>query len=272
VDQQEIFEPTSNSPNLSKSQKRAARREKKKLSEGSTGAAPLTAKTQNQREYIALLKAGESVFGVGPAGTGKTYIPARIAARQMLDKKISKIIIARITAAPNQRHAMGFLPGKLEDKLAPWMVPVLDGLKAEVSGVTLDKWKQEKRLEYASFEQLRGRTFSDCMVILDEAQNATFADLKLFLTRIGEDCQVVVTGDIEQIDIRDSGLERVMDMAEDYGVPMEIVEFGAEDVVRSAFTKAWVAAFAAESGQSVANLDDLPRFLHTAPKSTSPAT
>lgn len=272
MDQQEIFEPVSSPPRLSKSQARKARREKKKLtSDGSTGNAPLSAKTETQRDYIDRLNADESVFGIGPAGTGKTYIPARIAARKLLDQKISKIIISRITVAPDQRHAQGFLPGKLEEKLAPWMIPVIDGLKAEVSGSTIDKWKMEKKIEFASFEQLRGRTFTDAVVILDEAQNATYKDLKLFLTRIGEDCQVVVTGDIEQIDTRDSGLLRILQMAEDYAVPMGIVRFGLEDVVRSAFVKAWVAAFQAEEGVNVTNLDGLPAFLHNAGKSTSPA-
>lgn len=271
MDQQDFFDATSASPRLSKSQARKARRAKKLSQDGSPGGTTLHPKTEKQRTYIDLLKAGDNVFGIGPAGTGKTYLPARIAARKLIDLQISKIIISRITAAPNQRHALGFLPGKQEEKLAPWMIPVMDGLKAEVSGVTLDKWKNEKKLEFAPFETMRGRTFSDCVLILDEAQNATLPDLKLLLTRIGENCQVVVTGDIEQVDIRDSGLMTVLRMSRQHRIPMSVVEFGAEDVVRSAFTKAWVAAFAAEEGGNVTILDDMPRFLHNAPKSTIPA-
>lgn len=221
-------------------------------------------KNARQRGYIEALRRGESAFGIGPAGTGKTYIPARIAARKLLDGVVSKIIITRVTVAP-QRHALGFLPGKLDQKMAPWLVPVFDGLRAEMSAATLDKLQLEKKIEVVAFEHLRGRTFNDCFVILDEAQNSNIADLKLFLTRIGENTQVAVTGDIEQIDIKDSGLLRVIYIAERNNVPMRVVRFSPEDVVRSAFTKAWVLAFAADEDTSVVNLDrDLP-FLHNAP-------
>ena len=146
------------------------------------------------------------------------------------------------------------------------MIPVLDGLRAEVSGATIDKWKNEKKIEFAPFESMRGRTFGGdqgaTLLILDEAQNATLDDLRLVLTRIGENCQVVVTGDIEQIDIHNSGLPKVLQMTYDHAIPMAVVHFEPDDVVRSAFTKAWVQAFAAESGNEVGNLDGLHRFLH----------
>lgn len=255
---------------LSKSQKRKARHAEKRVKESGLGGAALVAKSPSQKSYIDRLHRGESVFAVGPAGTGKTYIPARLAAAKLREGAISKIIISRVTVAP-PRHALGFLPGKVGDKMAPWLVPVFDGIKAEVSGTTLEKWKIEGKLEVVPFEFMRGRTFKDCWVILDEAQNATMPDLKLLLTRIGEDCQVVVTGDLDQIDIRDSGLFEVIRIARAHDVPMAVAHFGTEDVVRSAFTKAWVAAFQAESGITSGNLDGLPAFLHNPPTVTKSA-
>lgn len=265
-----FFDQPTNPSRSSKSQKRKARlADKRSNDRTSASRTPLTAKTVTQREYIDRLWRGEHAFGIGPAGTGKTYIPARIGARRLLDQSISKIIIVRITAAPNRRHELGFKPGKQDDKLAPWMIPVLDGMRAEVSGATIDKWKNDKKIEFAPFESMRGRTFGGAdgggvLLILDEAQNATLDDLKLVLTRVGENCQVVVTGDIEQIDIHNSGLISAMKMARTHKVPMAIVEFGADDVVRSAFTKAWVKAFqslAAKNDSDDANLDELPAFL-----------
>lgn len=252
---------------LSRSQARAARKAEK--TQKNSAPAPLTGRTPRQKDYVESLREGNSAFAVGPAGTGKTYIPARIAARQLVDQKIEKIIVGRVTAAPD-RHRQGFLPGKLDQKLKPWMIPVIDAIKAEVSSNTLEQWMQDGRFEIISFEHLRGRTLKNAFVILDEGQNATFSDLKLFLTRIGEDTQVVVTGDIEQIDIRDSGLTRVIEIAEAYDLPMDVIEFDEDDCVRSAFTRAWVRAFAAsDDPDHHANLDRLPSFLHT-PEVTKP--
>jgi phosphate starvation-inducible PhoH-like protein len=225
---------------LTKAQARAMRRQDRQGRQ--PGGKPLEAKTANQRTYLDHLFAGRSVFAVGGAGTGKTYLPARIAARRLVEGRVDKIIVCRVTVA-NPRHALGFLPGKLDQKLEPWLVPVMDGIKAEVSAATLDLWKKDGRFEIVSFEHMRGRTFSNAFVLFDEAQNATLPDLRLFLTRIGEEAQVVVTGDMDQIDIHDSGLNTVIGMALDHDVPMEVVQFTSDDVVRSAMAKAWVKAF-----------------------------
>ncbi len=262
MEQQPEFFEYPDSPRPSKSQARKARRAKRASASGA-GISPLVPKTPNQRVYIDSLRRGENVFGVGPAGTGKTYIPARLAARRLLDGTISKIVICRV-AVSAPKHALGFLPGKIDQKLAPWLVPVFDGLRAEMSATTLDKLRQENRIEVIAFEHLRGRSLQDSCIILDEAQNANIADLKLFLTRIGENSQVVVTGDLDQIDVRDSGLLHALYLAERYNVPMRVVRFDESDVVRSAFTKAWVMAFAAEDDTSAAILDHAPAFLHNA--------
>lgn len=234
-----VFEETA--PRSLKAAQRHARRAAQTAKK--CGAPPLVAKTSNQGRLISVLRDGDSVFAVGGAGTGKTYIPARIAAQRLMGGLVEKIIICRPTAAPT-RHANGFLPGKLDAKLAPWLIPVMDGIRAEVSGATLDKWKDEGRFETVSFEHMRGRTFDGAFVLLDEAQNCTWGDLRMFLSRTGKDTQIAVTGDIDQIDIHDSGLEAVLEMIEDDDLPAHIIRFTDEDVVRSEFAKAFVRAFA----------------------------
>lgn len=216
---------------------------------GNPGYKPLVARSENQQHLIDALRESTQVFAIGPAGTGKTYVPARLAAQQLKQNRIEKIYIARPTVAP-KRHAQGFLPGKLEQKLAPWLVPILDAIKDEVSANTLKQWMDDKKVEFLSFEHLRGRTLADCWVILDEAQNCTLSDLKLFLTRKGDNSIYVVSGDTEQVDgeaIPDSGLETVVDMIDTYDLSPDIVEFDEDDVVRSADAKEWVKAFSRAS-------------------------
>lgn len=224
----------------SKSKSRAGSHENK------DGYSPLSPKTETQAFLLECLESSTQVFAVGPAGTGKTYIPSRKAAQALKSGTIDKIYIARPTVAP-ARHKQGFLPGKLEQKLAPWLVPILDAMKDEVGGKLLDTWMTEKRVEFVSFEHLRGRTLRNCWVILDEAQNCTFGDLKLFLTRKGEDSIYVVTGDIDQVDIDDSGLEPIIDMIERYDMSPALVVFSEEECVRSEDAKEWLLAFSRAS-------------------------
>lgn len=261
MDHASVFE--NEAPHLSKSQARKQRNDGKKK-KGAHQVAPLLARTETQRRYISALHAGEHIFAVGPAGTGKTYIPARVAARKLVDGTIEKIIVARV-AASRAKHQLGFLPGKLDAKMRPWLIPIFDGIKAEVGSHTLDQWLQENRVEICTFEHMRGRTLGNqrTIVILDEAQNADLIDLRLFLTRIGEEAQCVVTGDLEQIDITNSGLAKVIRLSQHHDIPMCLVEFGEEDVVRSAFVAAWVRAFSAEQAENESNLDRLPDFIHT---------
>lgn len=189
--------------------------------------------------------------------THNTYLAARIGARKLIDGDIDKIVVARVTVS-KAKHSLGFLPGKVEAKMLPWLQPVIDGIRAEVSAATLEQWQQEGRFVIASFEHMRGRTFDRCYLMLDEAQNADFGDLRLFLTRTGEDTQVVVTGDLDQVDIPDSGLPSVLKLVERFRVPMSIVRFTNDDVVRSPLAKAFVKAFA-----GAVNLDKLPGFIDT---------
>ncbi|MBB5277779.1 phosphate starvation-inducible PhoH-like protein [Rhizobium rosettiformans] len=209
------------------------------------GYKPLVAMTPTQADYIDSLTNASQVFAIGPAGTGKTYIPARIAARMLKQKQIEKIYIARPTVSA-KRHQQGFLPGKLEQKLAPWVVPIFDAIKDEVNPKTLEDWQKNGQIEIVSFEHLRGRTLRDCFVILDEAQLCTYADLKLFLTRKGESSTYVITGDLDQTEdevIPDSGLGIVVDMIERFDLSPDLIEFDESEVVRSADAKEWVTAF-----------------------------
>lgn len=256
----------------SRAQRRAERSTKKDPASGpKPNYKPLEAKTERQREYIRALKTGGSAIAVGGAGTGKTYIAARVFAKKLIEGKTDRIIIARVTTGKT-KHALGFLPGKLDAKLAPWLVPVIEGLRAEMSASAFEQFKEAGKIEFASFEHMRGRTFKDCCVLLDEAQNADFGDLKLILTRWGEDAQYVVTGDMDQIDVHDSGLDTVIGIVDKYDVPIHVIEFSDEDVVRSPMAKAWVKAFSKHEGRDKkpprptrqprdVNLDALPAFL-----------
>lgn len=254
-------------PHLTKAQARHARRAEAKASKQQKVAKPLVAKNENQQDYIDILREGESVIALGPAGTGKTYLPARIAAQRMLSGQIEKIIVTRVTVSA-QRHAIGFLPGNIDAKMKPWLTPVIEGICAEVSKNTLENWRANGQFEIVPFEYMRGRTFDNACVILDEAQNACFADLKLFVTRTGVDTQVIIAGDPGQIDIPNSGLEDITTIAEEEEI-VDTIEFTEDDVVRSEQAKKWVKGIAAFERRRAAlahgrNLDSPPAFLQSA--------
>lgn len=261
-------------PPSTKAAARAARRADRAQKDARQHAKPLVAKNETQADYLEILRDGLSVIAIGPAGTGKTYLAARIAAQRLLAGKIDKIIISRVTVSKKE-HGIGFLPGNIDAKMKPWLTPVIEGIRAEVSGKVLDDWKSNGQFEIVPFEFMRGRTFEKAAIILDEAQNATFDDLKLFLTRTGEGSQVVVAGDPGQVDIFNSGLDEIADIADHNGI-CDIIEFDENDVVRSAFAKAWVKAFAerdrrlkarresSEAAPAAGFLDTAPSFLHPA--------
>lgn len=197
---------------------------------------------QTQADLFEALKESPQVFVVGPAGTGKTYVAARHAMRQLLQGKTESIVLSRATVA-RRKHQLGFRPGKQDDKMADWMVPIMFGLKAECSTASIEKLRREGKIEFMPFETMRGRSIENAILILDEAQNCDIQDLKLFLTRVGENTQVIVAGDTDQVDIDDSGFETVLDMIEAHDMSAEIIEFDESDVVRSATAKEWVTAF-----------------------------
>jgi len=240
--QPDLFEPKP-APSA-KSLRRQESKRRRREQEANQAPKPLLPLNATQKEYIQALNSGfvTQIFAVGEAGTGKTYIPSRIAMKKLLAGDIERIYIARPTVS-SPRHRLGFLPGDAKRKLAPWLVPITEAFKAEASIKQIDTLMQSGKIEFVAFEHLRGRTLSNAFVILDEAQNCTLMDLKLFLTRKGEDSVFIIAGDPTQIDIPDSGLDPILNMIEDQDLSPTIIEFDAEDVVRSADAKEWVKAF-----------------------------
>lgn len=192
---------------------------------------PLTAKTENQKRYISAIKAAILTFGIGPAGTGKTYIAGALAAEAFRKKEVERIIITR--PAVDAGESLGFLPGELSEKYAPYIDPFRQVLEERLGKGAVGYMQKYKTLDAQPLAYMRGRTFSNAFVILDEAQNVTPDQMKLFLTRIGQNCKVVVDGDISQKDIRGiSGLEDAVKRLA--WIPsVRMIEFGLEDVVRS---------------------------------------
>ncbi len=196
----------------------------------------------NQDIYIEAIKQRPQTVVIGPAGTGKSFIAATLAANMFLDKDIDKIVITRPNIAASK--SLGFFPGTLEEKLAPWAIPITDTLKKALGVNKFECDMKNGGIEVAPFETMRGRSFDNAFIILDEAQNATIHELKMFITRIGENCKVVINGDIKQTDLGTaSGLARIVHMVKAYNIDASVVEFTIDDVVRSGITKAWLEAF-----------------------------
>jgi phosphate starvation-inducible PhoH-like protein len=202
-----------------------------------------TPRNPRQRFYARSIAENTLTFGTGPAGTGKTYTAATIAARMLLTEKIKRFIIVRpAVAAGDEEH--GFLPGDLKRKLAPWARPVTDIIKNHLGSARFEALLAEGLIEAIPFTYMRGLTFEDAFILLDEAQNTTRTQMKLLLTRIGENARLVIDGDITQSDLKgENGLSMAVDMAERWSIPHEIIEFLPEDVVRSDMCRRWVEAF-----------------------------
>ena len=207
--------------------------------------APLLPKTDKQAEYIKAISEYNQVIVLGPAGTGKTYIAATYAANQYITKSIDKIIVTRPNVAAGK--SIGYFPGTLEEKMMPWVMPVLEVLHWNLGKGAVDTGIKNGNIEIAPFETMRGRSFQDAFVILDEAQNVTPHEIKMFLTRVGENCKVILNGDVFQSDLGEtSGLSKAIHMVKKYMLPVPVVEFGMEDIVRSSLCKQWIAAFMQE--------------------------
>lgn len=236
----------------SKAQRRAERRAAKR-EQSTQQIPPLTALTDTQAKYLSALRSSDQVFAIGGAGTGKTYLASRHAIRRLIRNDVDQVVIARPTVT-KPKHRNGFLPGKLEAKQKPWLIPILDAFKADTTAAKLDAMTAEGRIEFLSFEHMRGRSISNAVIVLDEAQNCDLGDLRLFLTRVGEGSQVIICGDVDQVDIEDSGLATVVSMIRQYKISASLVEFTEADVVRSAIAREWVAAFKKET-------NPVPQFL-----------
>ena len=175
-----------------------------------TGRQQLQGLNPQQQEYLKLLKTQEQVFAIGRAGTGKTYMPTAYAADLLISKDIKRLILAR--PAVDAGESLGYLPGTLEEKMGPWVLPFLDVLKDRLGKQNLQNKLDEDVITFESFQHMRGRTFNDSMIILDEAQNTTPAQMKLFLTRTGLNSKVVISGDLRQSDLKGlNGLKWALD-------------------------------------------------------------
>jgi phosphate starvation-inducible PhoH-like protein len=179
---------------------------------------------------------------IGPAGTGKTWIAATYAADLYRQRRIRKIILTRPNV-PSGR-SLGFFPGSLEEKFGPWAAPVIEAVKERIGSAAYEIAVKNGDIEMVPFEVMRGRSWKDAFILLDEAQNATPAEMKTFLTRIGEDCTVVINGDVSQCDLREtSGLRTVIHLIKSKMLPVPIIEFTMNDIVRSGICEMWVRAF-----------------------------
>jgi phosphate starvation-inducible PhoH-like protein len=204
---------------------------------------PIKALNPTQAEYLDALRKSPQVIVLGPAGTGKTWIAATHAADLYRNRQIDRIVLTR----PNVPcgRSLGYFPGSLEDKFAPWAVPVAEAIKERIGKAAYDIALKNGAIEMVPFEVMRGRSWKNAFVLLDEAQNATPSEIKTFLTRVGEDCTMVINGDISQCDLeRDSGLRVIIDIVARQGLPVPVIEFSRADIVRSGLCAMWVNAFA----------------------------
>jgi phosphate starvation-inducible PhoH-like protein len=198
---------------------------------------------EKQSAYLDALKSSAQVAVLGPAGTGKTWIAATYAADLYRQRRIDKIILTR----PNVPcgRSLGFFPGGLNEKFAPWVAPVVEAIVERMGRPAYDIAVKNDDIQLVPFEVMRGRSWKDAFILLDEAQNATPAEMKTFLTRVGENCTVVINGDVSQCDLRESsGLNAVIHLIKSQGLPVPVIEFTGDDIVRSGQCAMWVAAFA----------------------------
>jgi len=206
----------------------------------------LVPKNKNQEFYIKSLRSSDQVVVFGPAGTGKTYVVATEAASLYHTKAINRIIITRPHVAVGEK--LGYLPGTLEEKCAPWALPVIDVLEKHLGNGVVETGLKNGNIETAPLALMRGRSFDNAFVIVDEAQNITLQELKMVLTRIGEGSKLVLNGDIQQSDLKEcDGLTKIIHLIKKHCLDIPIVEFGIEDIVRSGITKEWVKVFTAEN-------------------------
>ena len=206
---------------------------------------PLKPLNDNQALYLKHLETSNQVIVCGFSGTGKTYLAATFAANMYNNREIDKIILTRPNVSVGKD--LGYFPGTLEEKFAPWAAPVLDVLNEHLGKGVVETGIKNGNIEMAPLSTMRGRSFKNAFILVDEAQNLTVAEMKMFLTRVGKGCKVVINGDIKQSDINvQSGLSKVIHLVKKYNLQVPIIEFGVEDIVRSDICKQWILAFEEE--------------------------
>ncbi|MBQ0123874.1 MAG: PhoH family protein [Bacteroidales bacterium] len=216
----------------------------------STEGKPIKARTKNQKKMVAEYYRNDLIFALGPAGSGKTYTAIALAVRALKNREVKRLILTRPAVEAGER--LGFLPGDLKDKLDPYLQPLYDALEDMIPAKKLQSFMEEGIIQIAPLAYMRGRTLDRAFVILDEAQNTSLGQLKMFLTRMGCDAKFIVTGDATQIDLpdkRNSGLVRGVNICRNIkGV--SIVEFGKEDIVRHPLVTKIVTAFEKEKEEN----------------------
>ena len=203
----------------------------------------VSARTPNQRKMVESIAENDMLFAVGPAGSGKTYTAVALAVRALKNKEVRKIILTRPAVEAGEN--LGFLPGDLKDKLAPYLQPLYDALRDMITPEKLEEYIENNVIQIAPLAYMRGRTLDKAFVILDEGQNATESQIKMFLTRMGESAKFVVTGDPTQVDLpynQKSGLRLASNILKDIQ-GIAIVELNEQDVVRHRLVKHIIKAF-----------------------------
>lgn len=204
---------------------------------------PVKAKTLGQKKYCEAIKKNTITFGIGPAGTGKTYLAVAAAVTAFRSKEVSKIILTRPAVEAGEK--LGFLPGDLQTKVDPYLRPLYDALFDMLGAENFQKYQERGAIEVAPLAYMRGRTLDDSFIILDEAQNTTPEQMKMFLTRLGFNSKMVITGDITQIDLptgKKSGLKKVLRILKNVD-DIEICKFTQKDVVRHRLVQEIIKAY-----------------------------
>jgi phosphate starvation-inducible PhoH-like protein len=201
------------------------------------------ARSEKQSEYIKALKENEIVFSIGPAGTGKSFLAVSVAITLLMEKKIDRVILSRPAVEAGEK--LGFLPGDMKEKVDPYLRPLYDALYELFGADKIDKKIETGEIEIAPLAFMRGRTLKNCFAILDEAQNATETQIKMFLTRIGENSKLVVNGDPSQVDLINkthSGLIKSKNILKDVE-EIKLIEFDHNDVVRHPLVSKIIRAY-----------------------------
>ena len=204
---------------------------------------PISGRTPNQQLLVKTYQQNDLTFALGPAGTGKTYIAIALAVRALKNKEVRKIILSRPAVEAGEK--LGFLPGDMKDKIDPYLHPLYDALEDMIPAVKLKEYMESNVIQIAPLAFMRGRTLSDAVIVLDEAQNTTTHQIKMFLTRLGMGSKMIITGDVTQIDLpRTSVSGLVQALAVLKGVPgIGLVEFGKKDIVRHHLVQRIVEAY-----------------------------
>lgn len=205
----------------------------------------LTSKTAAQTELMRSIRAKTMTIATGPAGTGKTFVSTGIACDLLKDKKYKRLVLARPNISTGR--SLGAFPGSADEKLANWLAPLLSNVTSWLGSTNVQSMISKKTLTLQPVETIRGQSYENSLILIDEAQNLTVEEIKSVVTRIGENSKIVLMGDLDQADLRDSGLEWLLNLIKKYQVKdTGVVQFSIDDIVRSDLVGALVRAFAQE--------------------------